>query len=285
VKGEGERDFDRILIEMLQGGDGHRINLDQDIKDFDFQGNAQKQYMADHIVCSYKLAGFLIDRHGFNFDQFLKYDYRGKLVIDYDKAQEVIQDSIWHDLRYTFDQRGFLWDNNIRTWLRDNDGKIIFANKTLKEHMFDDEVLETREKMFERADKNREDYSKRVEEEKGANAMARGLLAYLVGKEIKWHMKDRPGSIKYGLHEVETIKNFFSTWSLGLKKDEKGNVIPIDPFFSGHEWEEIEEMGNANEKKLKFNLILYLLGMFIAQTLWGSIKESRKVATDAVGGK
>jgi hypothetical protein len=284
VRAEGGRDFDQTLIQAIQGGDGWDIKLDGDIKDFDFQGNAQKQYMADHILTSYKLAGFLIDKHGMNFDQFLKYDYRGKLVIDEDKANEIIKDTVWHDLRYAFDQRGFLFDNPIRTWLRDDNGGLHFENKTLKEHMFDDEVLEIRRKMFERADlpETNHNFSSRVREERDNNAFARGVLAYLVAKELKWHMKDHPGTVKYTLHEVDMMRKFFDSWKLDIKKDEKGNVVIDEPFFSEDEFFEIEKTGNAEENKLRRNLILSLFAMFIVGTLWGSIKESRKALSDAV---
>ncbi len=284
VRQEGGRAFDKMFLEVIQGGQGDSINLDDDIEAFDFDGNAQRQWYNDHVDKSWKITDFLIDKDGMNLNNYLKYDYRGKLVIDYPKFQAEVMDFLWHDMRYFIDQAGLLWNNKIRSW-ETVDGKLVFGATELKKHMFSDKVLEMN--MYERGHLNENDpeYSKRQAEEVKNGAFARNVMGYLIAKEIKWHMKDRPGAIKWGLHEVETINKLLSEWDYEKHFDSNTEeVIKRIPFFSEEELERIDEMGDADVKKLKINLILYLLGLFFASTIWGSIKESRKIVTDVAGG-
>jgi hypothetical protein len=306
VRREGGAALDTPLIEVLQGGGGSNMNLDKDIETFDFEGNAQRQWLVDHVMPGFKLAEFLIDQHGMDFDKIFTFGYGGKLIIDWEKARDIIQDHVWHDLRYAFDQPGFDYDKKIRTWWLDydKDGKtnIKFGERTIREIMFDEAITGKPEKDEKGNIKwvNGMNMYRREGEKIGSmdskRQMGRNAFAYAIAKELEWHIKDKPGVVKWGLPQLRLIKEYFDTWGYGLhpvdkhgkpvKFDENGkpsaeiaNVRHAHPFFSNPEWQTIGEKGNAQTKKVVRNLLLWLLLEVFAFSTIGTIKESGKIGS------
>lgn len=245
VKKEGATAVNTPLIEVLQGGEGDKVNLVDDIENFDFEGNAQRQWLVDNVMPAFKLAAFFIDEYGMEFDKFFKLDFRGKLIIDKKKAEEVLQGFVFHDLRYVYDQGGYNWDKKMRTWWLDYeaDGKAVkrFGVQTMKEHTFDKQV----QNMHMYRDHSLlvpatdDDGNIRKDNEGNVimidprfpsgqgNSMGRDVFAYVIGKELAYRRRDARGAERWELHQVQQIKEYFEqTMGYGLRAvDKKGNPV------------------------------------------------------------
>ena len=277
VKKEGGRGFDTPLIKLLQGSsDPNEINLSS-LEDFDFQGNAQRQFTVEHVSNAFQLLDFLINKHGMNFSQFLKKDYSGRLIIDKDKAEEIVKKGVWHDLRYAYDMPAFLWDDKTRGWWReegrDKDGKRVrrlrFGDKTTKEFMFNKEIREMG--MYERAD------TKAIMEQKEENTyVARDIFAYLIGKELYYHRKWRVGQERWSSYEIRMIKEFFGEWGLEIQEVVKNGFRDVEikaPFFTNEEWEKhIAPLGKVTYKRLLAEELSYSGGVGVASFAVGTTK-------------
>ncbi len=118
---EGIRDEKgRTIIEVIQGGEGSDINIKQALRELPtkvtFAENSMRGFASNHIMNSFTLLEFLIDHNGFNFQNMLTFDVMGRPVIDYEKANKII-DGVDKAIRYWASTWGGTdYSKKVRTW-------------------------------------------------------------------------------------------------------------------------------------------------------------------------
>lgn len=234
INEDGRAGFDKSLLELLQGGQGNTVDLSVAIKNFSFLGNAQRQFVIEHLN-GFKLVKYLEGR-GLDFDGWFSVDNHGDLIVDYDKANQFFRDGLWHDARYAFDQPEMLWNHKIRYWRRvqvyedqnrketlDSGGgknkpihgkrELVFMEGTIAEAMFDDQIRNMG--MYERKEKNeigsgdKRDKDTPRQPRAGAG-IARDLVAWLIAQEFRRRRKWSTGQRRWSWYEVQLIKDYFT---------------------------------------------------------------------------
>ena len=330
VKTDGSRGFDKTLVDVLLGIEDTRltpeekrgapfkihINLDKDIENFEFTGNAQRQFATEHLLNGHKLAAFL-ERHGLNLVQIIDRDAYGRIWLNWDKFIELVPDGVWHDLRYCFDQPGWNLDQKVRGWVKEQSGTgrgdPIFKTMTLRQLFVDTDVSASEEILSEQG-KGMRVYDRvgvaGIEENDKQTKLARQMLAWLVGKEIKWHRRWDQGSSRWGINEVEQIRWAFQKWSqsnkeikrevdrwvnVPIERDENGKVtksvrkkqketiletVQAAPFFTDQDWNDgVEMIAEAPHKKIWMEEFGYGLSAAASDSLWAGLKATFSILT------
>lgn len=251
VHGEGEA-YSKSLLAFLQGGNGSDVNMNE-IRNFEFEGYAQRQYTMDHVTNAAKVYEYLMSQYGSNFNKFLKRDAYGRVVFDPVEAGKILK-GIWHDLRYTIDLNGFNLDEVVRGWWME-DGKLVFGNKTLRELMFDDEVnkmgMYKRKDLF--PDKFKKDENGKIqkidgEKEAEKRNMARNVFMYLVAKEVLSHREWGSGYERWELEELEPLYSWLGSWPNDLMEEElKDGTKTVHNKGSMWSYQEIEKVAKSGK--------------------------------------
>ncbi|PIY93915.1 MAG: hypothetical protein COY68_04475 [Candidatus Levybacteria bacterium CG_4_10_14_0_8_um_filter_35_23] len=241
AKKEGERQMDKSLLEILQGGEGNLIDLTT-FGDFEMYSTGQRQFAVNHIMNSFQAYDHILREHGINFEEILVRDPYGKLIIDKKKMDKVM-DGIWKNLRYTFDLPNFRYGKKIRSWdfeeWKDGEkrGKvkgIVFEEKSLREAMFGKQINEM--EMYKRKEFMRYE----------SVQAARNVMAYLIEKQLEEHMQRTANSRRYSPMELWNIEDYFRNYSTRVMEDKKDYAVQvIDTFFSGKEWRKIAQMSHT----------------------------------------
>lgn len=260
--------LDLTLYEILTGlskdqaTGKYTFDVNKDVGDFDFHGNAMRQFYADHLSHAIELFIDITQKQEFNLDKLLKYDNFGRLTWSNEEMQKMI-DGTWKHLRYAFDNRGFLYDNAMYGWWYDEtikydkdtdtgqvSRKAHFGIKTLRELMFSENVRKMG--MYERKDvsgwakyqRNKED--KTIEEVKANQTkMGRNVFAYLIAAQLREHTRRSGGYRIYSAEEVDIITQAFMKYAARVMQGERGETVVLSGFFSPEEIAKILVSGNA----------------------------------------
>lgn len=106
----------RTILEAIQGGEGSRMDLNTaiklkqkqsngEIKAIAFNLDSMRNFSANHITNTFFLLEFLVEHNGFNFQDLVTIDIHGRPVIDYEKANKVI-DQAEKAIRYAYSTWG-----------------------------------------------------------------------------------------------------------------------------------------------------------------------------------
>ncbi|OGH12139.1 MAG: hypothetical protein A2857_02015 [Candidatus Levybacteria bacterium RIFCSPHIGHO2_01_FULL_36_15] len=257
VRVDGRSGFDKTLLDVLMGTNGELTNeergidrngkatgqtkapeivmdLDSDIDNFEFTGNAQRQFALEHIHNGHKVALFL-EKHGLNLAEIVRRDIvTGLMIIDQAKFDELVKDGLWHDLRYCFDQPNFLWDQKVRGWVKEVDDindprnrKLKFKTTTLRQLLFDSDVTSSQKIESEKGkgmgmyERIRPDGSAEFSKTDKETKVARDLMAWILAQELKNRRRYHAGQIRWGTEQLALIQTAFSAWSLKVKEIER----------------------------------------------------------------
>ncbi|GEM_PF-5470884 len=134
VREEGESLPERSLKDIMQGGKGGELTrrLDRKLKspsEYSINTNAQYNIVKNNLTSANKFLALLISEKD-QFHQLIRTDQYGNLVIDHEKAGELVRDW-WTSIRYTYGHNDLDFSDKI--WA---DGKetdflhIIYGEKT-----------------------------------------------------------------------------------------------------------------------------------------------------------
>jgi len=291
----GSKDFSqRTLIEAIQGGEGDTINLDKAL-DFEFQGNAQRQFMVNHVQNAFKFYNVIMRDHGINLDKFTTLDQFGRIIFD-KKEMDKVFGGLWKNLRYSFDLPDFLWHHKVRTWeTEDIKGERVarFKTTTLDKAMFNREVLGLKmynEELME--DDSRKLLGKRYRKDIDDNyirdeyyiparkEIARNVFAYLIAKELWMHRNWESGFTRYTLQDIEVLQGFFMQRAFGVIENKDNNVVKAkNNFFNKREWDQIAKMGDAEFSKIFWEEFRVGVASGSLSAIWQTIKALGKEVT------
>lgn len=258
VKEEGDIDYTTPLIHAIQGGPGDEINLNEgdiekhNIKDFEFLSNSERQYLIDSLYESFNLFSLIRNQKGLGFTSFVSKDpLTGELHIDHEKADEIFY-TLWHNVRYAYDNSGHMYNKKLRGGLttitkeiKGKDGTSRFIRTRLyKTQRMLDRMLDDEPKQMDmyRGKKDWAMHPETLEDDIASANIARGVLAYMISKELLWHRKSRSGQERWEYGHYQLIKQYL-THSLPLdaqeiRKNGVRSVVFTDTFFNEEEYEE-----------------------------------------------
>ncbi|MCL4387159.1 hypothetical protein M1307_02045, partial [Patescibacteria group bacterium] len=144
---------EKTLLEVLQGGRGDKVDLDENIKAFNFStGSQQSMLAAQHYSNGYNLYKFYIDENGFAFDEHLKRDNHGRLIVD-PKLPKFVREKFLKRLRYTFDMGQYYYNREVRSWRKGQTIKdTVVETKPTEQFMFSQKILDMKDVMYARRD-------------------------------------------------------------------------------------------------------------------------------------
>ena len=287
IDGDERKDENKkSLISVLEESNRNNTRL----KTFDFDGEAMRQFSANHINNAFKVFQFILEKMETKMNSIVSIDRAGRPVFNHEAALQIM-DGLWHDLRYAFDQPRFNFDTTvIEGWenrtvydakgkpVFDDEGKLVMervkTNQSMRHHMFGDEMIELGHKMHHR------DITKNA----WGRQMGRSAFAYLVAKEIFAHRQFNSGYVKWPVEQIELIQAFFHHQALefGQKGEQDYDMKIFAEFFDHHEWKEI--LGLAKSSYLRMYTGEYaaqgagLVGGMIGKTIGETIKQVATVA-------
>lgn len=251
---------ERTLLEVLQGGTGDEVKLDEDIKAFNFSSGSQQSILAaQHYSNGYALYKFFTEENGFAFDEHLKRDNHGRLIVD-PKLPKFIREKFLKGLRYTFDMGSYYYDRKVRSWRKGGDNReTIVETKPAEEFMFSQKILEMKKPMYARTEiKAIKDAYRKDEndnpmfDEDGdpvLKAMSRSIAAWTFSMEL-W--KHRRWGSRYKLYtpsEINMVEEYLRSIPLEVEKTEMGAKMTT-PYFTEEEFKTIRKLGKVEEGKL-----------------------------------
>lgn len=285
VREDGQGEFNKSLIDVIQGGDGKDIDYDAKIKGFDFAGRAQTQFVVNHLASAYKLYNYLQKEHGIDFEKFLHYDDTGRVIID-PKARDEISEGIWKALRYGYDMLDFLYHEDSRGWTKNEAGTLVFKTQSLEERMFNEEVLkmgmyereievdgidkETGKKIKKKEGVFKDSYRSVPKGENGETKevlkhRSRDMLAYLVAKDLMIHRKWSTNELRYSYEMVELIESFFRNMPLEVKEGDSHEGVLTRSLFNRDEWKKIARTGHATYGGIFLENVAFTGGDMLAE--------------------
>jgi len=240
VREDGESTFNKNLYEELVGLEktadgGYRFNINKRMKGFEFAGNAQRQFYADHVNHAIELFIDLTQKHEFNFDKIVSQDNMGRVIINHAEMQKMI-DTTWKHMRYGFDNNNFLYDNPVFAWHYDEainaDGKVSrtpkFALMAMRDSMFAQEVIEM--DMYKR-----KDVSSWSGETNYHTKMGRNVFAYLIKAQLEEHTKHGERAKLYSADQISLITDAFINYAASVMQGEHGSAVVLSGFFTPEE--------------------------------------------------
>ncbi len=254
VREKGSNEYGKNLYEILVGLEnvtdskgnviGHRMNLNKDVKKFEFAGNAMRQFYADHVSHAVDMFIDITQKQEFNLDKLLHRDQLGRMTWNNEEMQKMI-DSTWKHMRYGFDNNGFLYDNTVYGWLYDEtinahgqvSRKPHFGFMTLRESMFSKKVREMG--MY-----NRHDVSGWAANQYKSK-MGRNVFAYLIAAQLREHTRMAGGYKLYSAEDVEHIAHAFMEYAARVMQGQDGEAIVLSGFFTPEEMMKILVTGHA----------------------------------------
>lgn len=251
VQLEGSNQFEKTIYEIITGlektPDGkYKFDINKNVPKFEFAGNAQRQFFADHVGHVIDLFSDITKKHEFNFDKIVKTDQMGRVTIDHTEMQKLI-DSTWKHMRYGFDNNGFLYDNMMYGWWQDEslraNGQVSRTNhfglKTLRDLMFSEEVQSMR--MYERQDVS----SWSPTPENLATKNGRNVFAYLIKAQFEEHTKRKGFATIYTADQIALISQALVAYSARVMEGRPGEAVSLSGFFSPEEMTRILVFAHA----------------------------------------
>ncbi|MFH1186630.1 MAG: hypothetical protein V1697_00490 [Candidatus Levyibacteriota bacterium] len=281
----GEKSFKKTLLEILQGGQGNNVSIDEDIRAFSFKGNAQRKFIDDHVFNAFKFYEFITTHHGIDYSKMVVKGAYGRLQIIEEERDKVFKE-FWKNTRYTFDLPEFLYGHEVREWWYEKDESgldengeekdpiLKFGEKKLEEHMFNEEVLSfnlyadkdgkpeadgTNRGLFKNG--YRDPFDREFEGEGEApehvrKRLARLPFAYFIAKDLWSHRQEDEGYSWYSSMDIAAIEFLFKNFPYGIEEedlDKDGKYKTTkkkSSFFTAKEFDQIEGMAQSRYKDL-----------------------------------
>ena len=273
---------ERTLLEVLQGGRGDAVNLDENIQAFNFStGSQQTTLAAQHYSNAYNLYKFYMDENGFAFDEHLKRDNHSRLIVD-PKLPKFVREKFLKGLRYAFDMGGYYYDREVRGWRKGNTLHETFVEtKPTEKFMFSQKILDMKKPMYERTrikaikDAYRKDENGNLLFDENGDpvlkAMSRSIAAWTIAMELWKHRRWGSRYKIYTASEVNMIEEYLRSIPLEVEKTEMGAALKT-PYFTEDEFAKIRQMGRVEEGKLQLESAAYVT----FDSLKGALSEMLK---------
>lgn len=267
----------KSLLSVMENGftrqtrpkNGNHVNT---LKSIDFEKNIETTYAGNHLTKGWALYERHINGAIFELAKYVTVDNFGRVKTNPEAIKDILS-KVNNEIRYTFNQMGFDFEDMIETidveWKRDPDGKMVaepqYVRQKLKDFLFDKEIVNMG--MYERrmfADRwvNSRVGMKDAQGEDMLIEYSRNILGWLLSKEILEHRlyNSSESSYNYDIWELDMIRAVeglfgnipmgeFDERSLGLFNKNK-KLRKTESFFNRKEFKKIRLMGNAGYGKL-----------------------------------
>jgi len=237
VRKNGEGEYNKSLIEVLQGGqcDSDTFDVTGTLSMFDFKEGALKQYASDHMINAEKVGAELMKPNGFSYlSKGLEWNANGEIEWGDDWYEKIT--GMWHDLRYSFKNPEFRYDQNVQVPILDVKGKVVgYKVKMLAEAMFSEELINMgmAEKAGEAPDPKGQPLAKKQK------SFPKNAMMMLFMHEIKSHRVPWSGKPQWSDQAVARIEAAFKALPVGAE-DINGEVVSSSGFVSQEEWRRAE---------------------------------------------
>lgn len=300
----------KTLLELIQGGQGDRVDLKKDIKGFEFRENSMRQFADDHAQKSFAMFQTVIDNVELSFDQFTSYDILRGYYFDPDKANKAIENVFKHFRNgySTFKQLDF--SKQVRVWETeytvDKTGKIqstkvqrtvpiaraLFGKEVLKKYenqmQADVKAGILMEKIVPDGEGRRRAYVYKNDPDKEANvgdyymkerslAWKQAIIAQIKA-EIYSHRSPDARYKPYTFAELESIYGFLEKWHGGLdidEEDRKNNRVS-KRFFDKQTVDEIRRDTRTEFWRVGLQELSFQGGLGLMAGLWKALQLTAK---------
>lgn len=260
---------EKTLLEVLQGGRGDDVKLDEDIKPFNFSpGSMQNMLAAQQYSNAYTLYKFYMEERGFDFDKYLTRDNHGRLIVD-PKLPESVRKNYLKALRYAFDMGEYYYDRKVRGWRQDENRDLVVETKRLEQFMFSQKILDMKDVMYSRTGVKaiRNAYRPKTNEkgefidtngnvekneenaEQVLKGMSRNIAAWTFAMELWKHRRWGAVYKIYTPSEINMIEQYLRSIPLEVEKTDMGAKLKV-PYFTEEEFRKIRDVGKVSSGKL-----------------------------------